>query len=481
MPVMLGMDGTWGAWTYFAAEWVVRIGMILIVLAKKRPNVALAWLAVVLFHPLAALVLYLLIGTVRVEPEHAERYAQLREAKRGEPADESAAAAVDPRHRDLLRLSESLNLLTPTAGNRVALVGEHGAFIDGLVAEIDRAQRRAWLLYYIFWDDASGRRVAEALERAAKRGVECRLLADAAGSRSLFGGLGARLRSAGVRVQAALPVKPWRALLVRTDLRNHRKLAVIDDRVAWTGSHNVCDADYGGNPCGPWIDLSARITGPAARQLAGVFAEDWYAETGEMLEASAWSPDGAVEAGGPGTVIQAFRSGPAGMADTLEPFLVGAMHEAEERVVITSPYLIPTQPLLLELRVAVLRGVRVDLIVPDRSNHPVVHAAGRAFFDELLDAGVRVHLHRPGLLHSKTMLVDGSFALVGTANFDVRSIALNFELNLLLFGAGVVADLARHHEAYLAKSRRLEREQWRQRGRARRLAEDTARLFSPLL
>jgi cardiolipin synthase len=169
------------------------------------------------------------------------------------------------------------------------------------------------------------------------------------------------------------------------------------------------------------------------------------------------------------------------MADTLEPFLVGAMHEAEEGIVITSPYLIPTQPLLLELRVAVLRGVRVDLLVPQRSNHPVVHAAGRAFFDELLDAGVHVHLHSPGLLHSKTMMVDDSFAMVGTANFDVRSIALNFELNLLIFGAPAVAALAARHDEYLAQSRTLDRVQWRQRRWPRRLGEDAARLFSPLL
>jgi cardiolipin synthase A/B len=475
------------AWLYVAAEWLIRIGMIAVVLGKRRPNVALAWLALVVFQPIVALVLYLLIGAIRVDPAYARRYAELRARER--PVLDRGLDLVAPQFRDFVRLSESLNLLPPTAGNDVDLEGDHDRFIDRLIADIDGAKFDVRMLYYIYWDDQSGRRVSEALKRATARGVTCRLLIDAAGSRSFLGTAASGLRAAGVDVRPALVVRPWRAFLVRADLRNHRKLAVIDGRIAWTGSHNVCDADYGGNRCGPWIDLSARIVGPAVGQLSGVFAEDWYAETGEM-PSEPFEPgvqdesetEGAPANGmGRDAVIQIFRSGPTGPGDALEPFLIGALHEAERRVVITSPYLVPTQPLLLELRVAVLRGVRVDLIVPERSNHPVVHAAGRAFFDELLAAGVRVHLHRPGLLHSKTMLVDDSFALVGSANFDVRSIALNFELNLIIFGPRAMADLERQQGVYLERSRRLDPAEWKNRSRARKLGEDLARLFSPLL
>lgn len=474
-PAEFTSDGLTWAWLYIAAEWLIRLLMIPVLVAHRRPNVALAWLALVLFHPLIGLFLYLLIGAVRFEPGHGQRYAAIRARLREEPHPAAPLVEVDERHRDLLRLSESLNLLPPTTGNDVTLIGEHNEFLTGLIADIDAARHEVCLLYYIFWDDRTGRAIGEALARATARGVRCRLLADAIGSRGFFRTLAPSLRQRGIDARAALPVRPWRALLVRTDLRNHRKLAVIDGRTAWVGSHNACDPDYGNNPRGPWIDLTARITGPAAPQLRRVFAEDWYAETAEIL-GPAPTPDSPGRA-----VIQIFRSGPAGEREALEPFLIGAMHEAERRIVITSPYLIPTQPLLLELRVAVLRGVRVDLIVPERSNHPIVHAAGRAYFDDLLDAGVNVWLHRPGLLHSKTMLVDDAFALVGTANFDVRSIALNFELNLLLFTPDAVAALAAHHERYLASAVRLDRDQWRARPRARRLLEDTARLFGPLL
>lgn len=467
---------TW-AHTYVMAEWVVRIGLVALVLIKKRkPNVALAWLALALFEPLVGLFLYLLIGTIRIDPGHARRYAEIR-ARIKPPAHRAGEELVPPRNRDFIRLSEVLNLLAPTPGNSIDLEGDHDAFIRRLIADIDAAQREVRLLYYIYWDDPTGRAVSDALTRAAARGVTCRLLVDASGSKGFLRTLAPRLR--GVDVRAALVVRPWRAFFVRADLRNHRKLAVIDNAVAWTGSHNICDASYGGSPYGPWVDLSARITGPSVGQLSGVFAEDWFAETSEMLVEPL--PESPTSAGQGDGVIQIFRSGPAGMADTLEPFLVGALHEAERRVIITSPYLIPTEPLLLELRVAVLRGVRVDLIVPARANHPVVHAAGRGFFDELLSAGVHVHLHAPGLLHAKTMLVDDAFALVGTANLDVRSIALNFELNLLVFSPTAVSALLRQQTEYLSRSRELSLEQWRARPAALKLWEDAARLFSPLL
>lgn len=467
---------------YLVVVWVLRILMVLVVLRKRRANVGLAWLAIVLFDPIIGAVLYLLIGRVRLDPDLAARYAHLRDARRP-IAPSHQRVPVEDRFRDLVRLSESLGCVSPTVGNRLDLFDQHTRFIDALVADIDASTQSVRLLYYIYWADATGQRVGEALLRAASRGVDCKVLADAAGSQSLFEQYADALRGGGVDVRAMLPVRWLRMLRVRADLRNHRKLALIDDAVAWTGSHNVCDPDYGGSRYGPWIDLSARIVGPSVLQMARVFAEDWFAESGENQELSRIDALAAAAPPPPQrqAVIQIIRSGPAGLTDNLEPLLVGAMHEAEKRIVITAPYLVPTASLILELRVAVLRGVQVDVIVPDRSNHPIVHAAGRACFEELLEAGVRVHLHSPGLLHSKTMLVDDSFALVGTANFDVRSLSLNFELNTLIFDRATVEELSRIHAGYLASSRQLVSEEWSRRGTAKRLAEGTARLFSPLL
>ncbi|HLO41775.1 MAG TPA: cardiolipin synthase [Phycisphaerales bacterium] len=477
--------GDWISWVglYVAATWTLQIWMIITVLRNRRHNVALAWLAVILFHPLIGAVTYLILGRVRIDPVHAGRYERLR-AERAATAVCKVEVPVSPRLQDMVRLSSSLGMLPPTVGNSVTLADEHEAFVAGLIRDIDAASQRVWLLYFILWDDATGNRIAQALMRAAARGVSCKVLADAAGSRSFLRTGAPRLRAAGVEVRAALPVNLLRMLVVRADLRNHRKLAIIDDTVAWTGSHNACDADYGGSPHGPWLDITARISGPAVGQYAGIFAEDWYAETGQDLTPAtpAIAPlDGRAQGGDGSASVQIVRSGPAGLTDKLEPFFVGAMQEAEKRIVITAPYLVPTHALVLELRVAVLRGVRVDLIVPERGNHPVVEAAGRACYDELLEAGVFVHLHGPGLLHSKTMLVDDSFAMIGTANFDIRSLALNFELNTLIFDPATVERLAAIHDGYLHRARHLTAEDWKRRGSLTRLAENVARLFSPLL
>lgn len=476
-----GVVGFSWATAYLVAVWVLRLFMVVVVLRTRRANVALAWLAVVLFDPALGAILYLLIGRVRIDPAMAERYEQLRHAS-PPPRFDTASLPVNDSLKDLVRLTEGLGCVPPTVGNSIELASTHQDFVNRIVRDIDSAQRTVRLMYYIFWGDATGQRVGAALLAAARRGVDCKVLADAAGSEILFEAYAHDLRAGGVDVRAMLPVRWSRVLRVRADLRNHRKLAVIDDQVSWTGSHNMCDPDYGGSKYGPWIDLSARIKGPCSVQLARVFAEDWYAENGERGElerVDALAPP-APELGG-SAMVQTVRSGPAGLTDNLEPLLVGAMHEAEKRIIITAPYLVPTASLVLHLRVAVLRGVRVDIIVPDRSNHPIVHAAGRASFDELLEAGVHVHLHAPGLLHSKTMLVDDAFALIGTANFDVRSLSLNFELNTVVFDKATVEELGAIHESYLASSRQVSLDEWRTRGTLRRIGEGVARLFSPLL
>lgn len=527
-------------WVLAALNWALRLVLVLVVIHKRRPNVALAWVVIVLFQPVAGGILFLLIGRIRIDATTTRRYASLA-ARSSALAVRRGSVDVPERFADLVRLSESLNLHHPTSGNRVGLVGSHAGFVGGLVEDIDRASVSVSVLYYIFLDDQVGRRVADALARAAGRGVRCRLLVDAVGSRSILSARAGSLRAAGVEVRAALPVRPWRALLVRTDIRNHRKLAVIDGRVAWAGSHNMCEDHYGHSRYGPWIDLTARLEGPAVVQLAQVFEEDWYAQTEEAAEhevplsevdpevvpevgsevvpeagslarsesgTGAATESGTSTGSGPGSgagyasgsaagpaehagagrageagraVVQVFRSGPTGFPDSLEPLLIAAMHEAEERIVLTAPYFVPTSAILLALRIAVLRGVRVDVIVPARSNHPLVQAAGRASFEEVLESGVNIHLHSPGLLHSKTMLVDDSFALIGTANFDVRSIALNFELKLLIFDHETVRTLVSVHEQYLRASVPVCLDAWARRGRARRLGENLARLFTPLL
>ena len=263
--------------------------------------------------------------------------------------------------------------------------------IDRLVQDIDRADHHVHLLFYIFAADEVGGRVAQAMVRARARGVRCRLLADAVGSRGLFRTLAPELTRQGVEVVPALPVDPVRRLFARLDLRNHRKLAVIDGRVAYTGSQNVVRPDYGKKGVGQWRDLMVRVVGPSVGQLQSVFLEDWEFETGQSLDDPEYLPP--LEAHG-AVALQVVPSGPNHPTRILRDLAVEALHAARRHAAIITPYFVPDEALLVALRLAVVRGVRVDLIVPARSDQLLVGLAGQYFLGEVLQQGVHVHLYQ---------------------------------------------------------------------------------------
>jgi cardiolipin synthase len=384
---------------------------------------------------------------------------------------------LEPPQRALVQLAEKLGDKPILGGNRGELITETEDVIGRLIEDIDSAQDHVHLLYYIFADDETGHRVGCALARAVQRGVTCRVLADDVGSWRMFRGLGAQMIRQGIQLHPMLPVNFFRRGLARMDLRNHRKLAVIDGRIAYTGSQNIVHASYGRKDL-VWHDISARLTGPIVLQLQGIFIEDWYFETGESLDLPELFPqpdfDGQI-------VAQSLPSGPTYPSESYHRLVVTAIYAAQRQVIITSPYMVPDEALLQALEVAVHRGVRVELILPQRSDQILVGAAARAYYQELLDAGVEIYLHTNGLLHSKTMSVDDSLALLGSGNFDIRSFYLNFELNLLAYGPEVTGALRFLQRRYMSEAIQLTPEQWRTRSRIGRLLDDSAKLLSPLL
>jgi cardiolipin synthase len=261
-------------------------------------------------------------------------------------------------------------------------------------------------------------------------------------------------------------------------LRNHRKLAIVDGRVAYTGSQNVVRADYGKKGVGEWRDLMVRIDGPSVNHLQAVFLEDWEFETGEFLDGQEYFPPPEPHGS---TALQVVPSGPNSPTRALRDLAIEALNSARRRVVIITPYFVPDEALLVALRLAVTRGVLVDLIVPRRGDQRLPESAGQYFFDELLQEGVRVHLHRYGLLHVKAMTADDEFAMLGTANFDVRSFYLNFELNLLSYDANLNGLLRFYAAQCIQESEQLELDRWRSRGWLQRWGAQAAKLFSPLL
>ena len=254
---------------------------------------------------------------------------------------------------------------------------------------------------------------------------------------------------------------------------------MIDNRVAFAGSQNIINADYGSRRVGAWRDLSVRIEGPAAFQLQRVFLEDWAAEhSDEDIDA-----DGAPltpELVG-NVSIQSAPSGPGERNSAFGDLLMACISEAEHRLVMTTPYFVPDEPIMAALRVASLRGVEIDLVIPKKGNHPLANAAARAYFDDLIAAGINVRLHTNGLLHAKTLSVDDAFVLIGSGNFDIRSFTLNFELMQLFFGREAVRALGVFHEHCFAESEPLDVTAWNARGRVVRFRDNFAKLLSPLL
>ncbi|HUO85955.1 MAG TPA: cardiolipin synthase [Thermoanaerobaculia bacterium] len=482
-------------WSIVAVRWAVRLVMVPIVARRHRPNDALAWLALIAALPWIGPSLYFLFGEVG-QRRRLRRHAEIRDRLESEERVEEQAswALVSPEEVDgdedvieMVRVIDGLNErrthgLPILAGNRVDLLHDTDEAVDAIVAAIGSARHHVHLLFFIYNPDATGERVAEALLVAARRGVACRVLADDYGSDrfaepSFFDTLAPRLTAGGVAVGKMLPIRRVRRPFARVDVRNHRKLAVIDGEVAFTGSLNIHDADFH-LADGHWVQLTLRLEGPAVHQLQLVFVEDWFFTTGELLDREAHFPP--PERCGD-IFVQTVPGGPTYESDLMEHMVIAAINNSDRRVIIATPYLVLTEATQIALRLASLRGVRVQVVVPQRSDQRLADLAARSHFASLLDDGVEIHLHQRGLLHAKALSVDDRFALVGTANFDRRSFRVNYELNLALYGHRVARQVRQCQEGFLADATPVDRDEWRARGRRRELLEDTAKLFSPLL
>ncbi len=478
------MDLIYWTQAWIASEWVIRVAMLpVILLRKERPSAALAWLAVVFFEPWLGLVIYLLIGENRLGRRRlAVRRRRRAHFRQAEYASVESLHKVDPAVEGgdavLVHLSEQHGALPVVVGNHVAFHTDTEDVIDRFVADIDRAQHHVHLVAYIYFDDGVGRRVGDALVRAVRRGAACRLMVDAVGSRGMLRRLAPELREQGVEVVAALPANLWRLPFARLDLRNHRKVAVIDGRIAYTGSQNVVEASYGHRKAGPWHDVMARLAGPVVWQLQTVFLEDWFHETGTLLESPGLFP--SIPADGE-VAIQVIPSGPDLPTEEFRDLIVQTIFLARSRVVITSPYFVPDEGMLMALRMAAQRGVHVVLVVPRRSDHPLVDAAGAWYLEHLSRAGVEVYFHGDGLLHSKTLTIDDWLGMFGSANYDIRSFELNFELNLLIRGPQAVAELYCLQQRYREQSGLAGPLDWPTRTLWGRLKVNFAKLLSPLL
>ncbi|MBB6054259.1 cardiolipin synthase [Tolumonas osonensis] len=462
--------------------------VVLRVIMKRRPiGVSLAWLALILAVPVVGISAYLIVGEVRL----GRRRAKLAKAMYRPyvtwlqklvagfphyPVTPSAKAAP------LVALIQSRLGMPLLGGNNITLLSEPETILDQLLVDIRQAKISCYLEFYIWQEGGRADQVAEALIQAAARGVDCRILLDSVGSAALFDtGWPRRFHDTGVRIVEVLPVKPWRVPLHRQDLRMHRKLVVIDEQIAYTGSMNLVDPELfkQSSGVGQWIDIMVRVTGPVVSVVWSLFVRDWEMETGErLLDSRRYEPESLhVD----GHNIQLIPSGPFVGGDCIQQILLQAIYQAEHNLVLTSPYFVPDDPLVAALQSAAARGVAVQLIIPERNDSRMVSFACNAFLEELLAAGVEIYRFRKGLLHTKSVLVDDQIALIGTVNLDRRSLWLNFEATLLVDDCSFAAMLKELQQSYIQQGKRLRLTEWRERSWIQRMLENVFYLFSPLL
>ncbi|MHB0960243.1 MAG: cardiolipin synthase [Pirellulaceae bacterium] len=462
-----------------------------VIMRRPPTGVALAWLVLVASVPFVGALFYLLVGERRIGLRRAHRIAELRNtyAKLAQRVIDTGLTQVDwdkhrPEARGMDRLGVRMVGVPTVAGSVARFHSSSQQILEAIAKDVDGARQSVLMEFYIWREGGAADEVVEALIRAAQRGVSCRVLVDTLGGRPWWKGQQPqRLRSAGVQVQSALPVGLLQMLFARNDLRLHRKIVVVDGQVAWTGSMNLVDPRFFKQDAhvGPWVDAMVRMEGAAVVPLAMTMIGDWMIETAEPIESILQDAAlGQIKANGTEDV-QVIPSGPGESQDGLLQMLLAVVSSAREELVLTTPYFVPDDSLLRALRGAAGRGVRVDMILPQNVDSLLTRFASRSYYSELMDAGVRIHLYRAGLLHTKSMTADRRISMFGTVNLDMRSLWLNYEVALFVYGTAFAQQLHALQQSYLHDSDQLVPDEWSQRSVGQRFLENTLRLVGPVL
>ena len=396
-----------------------------VLLYKRNIGTSISWMGIAWLSPFVGGILYYALGVNRVK----RRAMRLRRERNHMflveevSPDAPDAGPLTPLEYAIGRLTG----LSAEAGNKISLMRNGDDAYPAMLAAIDAAEKSVGLASYIFRDDAAGMPFIAALIRAHRRGVAVRVLIDGIGGGYFRSGTYERLREAGVPVDRFLhSYVPWKTPFL--NLRNHRKLLVIDGRIAFTGGINIGHENLlATNPAHPVRDTHFRLEGPVVEQLTEVFADDWVYETGEKLLDQAWFPE-LTPVGD--AVARVITSGPDEDLEQIEFAVLHAISCARRSIRVVTPYFLPPDMLTTALGLAAMRGVAVDVFVPEHSNHPVLDWARSVPLRNLVEAGCRVWLMPPPFDHSKLMCIDDTWSLIGSANWDTRSFRLNFELNV---------------------------------------------------
>lgn len=456
----------------------------------RQPASRIAWMVVVATVPFVGIVAYLLFGEVNIGRKRIARMRKVVAELQSDPA-ASAAASLNPsqftpaepaRCEHLFRVGHSITGLSPVGGNSGVLMDDSNSTIDRMVADIDAAQDHVHLLFYIWLPDGNGCKMVAAVKRAVARGVTVRAMADGLGSRLLIKSEHWRaMREAGVKVAIALPIgNPLlRPFAGRIDLRNHRKIVVIDGSITYCGSQNCADPEFLiKRRYAPWVDAVIRFEGPIACQNQYLFACDWMSHVDEDLSALLQQPVRPIE---DGFVAQVTGTGPTVRFSAMPEMFESIMHAARREMVISTPYFVPSESMLDALCATAYRGVATSIIFPANNDSRIVGAASRSYYAELLSAGIEIFEYEGGLLHSKTLTVDGEISLIGSANMDRRSFDLNYENTILFSDQALTAALYQRQQNYLLRARRVTVQEIDNWSVPHKLINNAVAMFGPVL
>jgi cardiolipin synthase len=467
---------------------IIRVIAVIVVPRNRRPTAGMAWLLAIFFIPILGILIFLLIGDPKLPKRRREKQAEvdefIRESTHGieRVSDSSTWPAW---FEGVVRLNRNLGAMPLIGSNSASLIGDYQGSLDAMTEAIRRAERYVHVEFYIFAYDHTTASFFDALGDAVRRDVEVRVLLDHVASVRVKGYRKTlkRLDAMGVRWQFMLPVQPFRGRYQRPDLRNHRKILVVDNEVGFMGSQNIIDRSY--NKRGnirrglKWKELVVRVEGPIVSGLEAIFTTDWYLETGEapMREIVPLGQEGAAQ----DLDCQVVPSGPGYTNENNLKLFLALMYAAEERIILTSPYFVPDEAMLRAISGATQRGVHVELFVSEIGDQGLVYHAQRSYYEALLTAGVKIWLYQaPYILHSKHFTIDDDVAVIGSSNMDIRSFELNMEVSLLVRGASFVSEMRAVEDGYRRDSRELTLEEWMRQPIRSTVLDNLARLTSAL-
>jgi len=482
-----GFTGWFGV-ALLILDLAVRVLAVIIVPRNRRPTAGMAWLLAIFLIPLVGIVVFLLIGNPKLPRKRRRKQDDINVYIRQTTRDLVRANLTDespPWFASVVALNRRLGSMPLQGGNDATLIADYQASLDAMTEEVGRATRFVHVEFYILTCDQTTYPLFDALEAAVKRGVTVRVLLDHFASfrtRDYKKTL-RRLTEMGADWHLMLPLQPLKGKFQRPDLRNHRKLLIVDGAVGYMGSQNVIDRSYNKSSNIKrglqWQELVTRIEGPTVAALNAVFLSDWYSETDQILTNETGILDAATNAGD--LELQVVPSGPGFDGENNLRLFLALIYNAQHQINITSPYFVPDEAMLYAVTTAVQRGVPVNLFVSEIGDQALVYHAQRSYYEELLRAGVRIWMYpAPYILHAKHFTIDDEIAVIGSSNMDMRSFGLNMEVSLMVRGADFVDEMRQVEEHYRSVSRELTLDEWLTQPLRSTILDNIARLTSAL-